>query len=142
MPIVSGKALGQRRPLFADWSWPLSAEVSRPEGTPLRTILDRVVRDQVEAFRQRQQEDQLVRVLTAREVDEAAERGRITMGQSEAGQQLVDPDAAVATALQAFQDGLFLVVVDGIDYTGLDQLVPLQAESRITFIRLTLLAGG
>lgn len=142
MPIVSGKSLGQRRPLFADWSWPLPAEVSRPEGTPLRAILDRIVRDQVEAFRQRQQEDQLVRVLTARQIDDAAERGRITMGQSEVGRQPVDPDAAVATALQAFQDGLFLVVVDGIDSTGLDQLIPLQNDSRITFIRLTLLAGG
>ncbi len=59
------------------------------------------------------------------------------MGQSEVGQQAVDPAAAVATALQAFQDGLFLVVVDGIDYTGLDQLIPLRDDSRITFIRLT-----
>jgi len=54
----------------------------------------------------------------------------------------VDEEAAVAAALQAFQDGLYLVILDGEEQKELERPVRLRAESRLTFLRLTLLAGG
>jgi hypothetical protein len=56
--------------------------------------------------------------------------------------QKVDADEAVATALEAFEDGLYLVVVDGQELRNLDAQVFLQPDSRVAFVRLTLLAGG
>ena len=64
------------------------------------------------------------------------------MGESEVGIQAVDEDQAVGTALQAFEDGMYLVVIDDVEQTHLDQQVYLTEDSRITFIRLTLLSGG
>jgi hypothetical protein len=141
MPVVSGKVLGRRRPLFADWAWPLPASLGQGS-VSLKSVLEAIVRDQVRAFQKRQADNQILRALTAKQIDEAAERGRITMGQSEVGRQAVDEDAAVATARQAFEDGLFLVVVNGVELKRLDEVIALTDDSRITFIRLTLLAGG
>ena len=50
--------------------------------------------------------------------------------------------AAIATALEAFVDGLYLVVIDDVGYTDLDAIVSLKPDSRVTFIRLTFLAGA
>ena len=51
-------------------------------------------------------------------------------------------EQALATALEAFEDGLYLVIVDGQELRQLDQQVFLQPESRVTFVRLIMLAGG
>jgi len=139
---VSGKVLGRKQALFADWSIPLSPDWSGDAGLTLRQLIARIVRAEVEGFRQRQIDRQMFRTLTARQIDQAAETGRIEMGGSEVGLQEVDTDAAIGTALQAFEDGLYLVVIDGDEQRDLDRQVFLNEESRIVFVRLTLLAGG
>ncbi len=141
MLTVSGKVLGRKKPLFTDFSVPFPPEYGEG-GITLRALIDRIVRDEVEAFRTRQQERRLLRVLTAEQIADAAATGKIEMGESEVEQQHVDEDAAVATALQAFEDGLYLVAIDGINYRELDRQLFIQDDSRVTFIRLTLLAGG
>lgn len=143
--LIAGKALGRRKPLFADWSIPLPPEWGDGDGDggrTLRDVISRIVRDEVKAFRQRQHDRQFLRALTAKEIEEAAEKGKIQMGESEVGPQEVDEDHAVCAALQAFEDGMYLVVIDDVEQTQLDQPVFLTADSRITFIRLTLLSGG
>ncbi|MCA9116206.1 MAG: hypothetical protein KDA79_14065 [Planctomycetaceae bacterium] len=144
MLTISGKALGRRRPLFADFSIPTAPhDADSGDGsTTLRDLIDRIVRHEVQSFRERQQDRQLLRALTARQIDAALETGKVTMGESEVEPQDVDEDAAVGTALVAFEDGLYLVAIDGTEYRDLDRQVFLQPDSRITFIRLTLLAGG
>jgi hypothetical protein len=139
---ISGKAIGSRRPLFADYSIPLPPECQGEGGITLRDLIARVVRNEVEAFRERQEERKVFRVLTARQIDEAAAKGKIEMGGSEVPHQSVDEEQAIATACQAFEDGLFLVVIDGQDYRELDREIHVQPDSRVAFVRLTLLAGG
>ncbi len=56
--------------------------------------------------------------------------------------QKVDVNEAIATALEAFEDGLYLVIVDGQEQRSLDGQVFLNADSKIAFVRLTMLAGG
>jgi hypothetical protein len=80
--------------------------------------------------------------MTAREISERVEKGKVEMGGSEIPLQDVEEEEAVAVACQAFEDGLYLVVIDGEDYREIDREVRLQPDSRITFVRLTLLAGG
>jgi hypothetical protein len=140
--VISGKAIGSRRPLFADYSIPLPPECQGEGGITLRQLIARVVRNEVEAFRQRQEDRQIFRALTARQIEEAAEKGKIEMGGSEVPVQSVDEEQAIATTCQAFEDGLFLVVIDGQDYRELDREVHVQPDSRVAFVRLTLLAGG
>ncbi len=139
---VSGKAIGTKRALFADWSIPFPPDWSDSSGLTLRDLIDRVVRSEVQAFGQRQAERQIFRALTARDIAAGAEKGKIESGGSDVPVQPVDEDEAVAVACQAFEDGIFLVVIDGEDYRELDREIYVEPDSRVTFVRLTLLAGG
>jgi hypothetical protein len=44
--------------------------------------------------------------------------------------------------LQGFEDGLYLVILDGEEQRDLDRQVYVTAESRMVFLRLTFLAGA
>lgn len=142
MITIAGKALGQRRPLFEEWSIPFPPDLKGDgDELTLRDLIGRVVRAEVQAFRERQEERKLVRVLTVDQIAEGAERGKVDMGGRDLDQQ-VDEDQAVAAAWQAFEDGLYLVALDGRELRELDGRVFLAPDSRLTFIRLALLAGG
>jgi hypothetical protein len=58
---ISGKAIGARRPLFADWSVPLPPDWGDAGGRTLRDLIGCVVRSEVRAFRDRQSERQVFR---------------------------------------------------------------------------------
>jgi hypothetical protein len=139
---ISGKTIGTRRPLFADWSIPLPPEWRGEGGRTLRDLIGHVVRAEVQMFRQRQEDRQTFRAMTARQIEQAQERGKIEMGGGGVPPQPVDEDEAVAVACQAFEDGMFLVVIDDQDYRELDREIHVREESRVTFVRLALLAGG
>jgi hypothetical protein len=142
MVTVSGKALGRKRPLFADYSVALPPDLGGDgDRLTLRRLITAIVRSEVEAFRTRQAERKLLRALTARQIEEGAGKGKIDFGGRELDQK-VDAEATVAAALQAFEDGLYLVVVDGEEHRELDREVFLGPDTRVTFVRLTLLAGG
>src|SRR5437868_5964882 len=134
---VQGKALGRKKPLFDDFS------VSLPTtgDLTLRSLLDHVVRQEVAAFKNRQAERRLVHALTAKQIDEGLAKGKVDSGGS-ALDQKVDVDAAITAAIEAFQDGLYLVVIDETELKDLDAPISLTEASRLAFIRLSLLAGG
>lgn len=144
MPVltISARALGKRKPLVPDWQvpWP-PEEGSGGEPLTLRQLITRVVLREVEAFKQRQEQRQVIRILTERQMEEGLAKGRIDPG-GRTLHQLVDPDAAVATALQAFEDGLYLVILDGEEQRELDREIHLHADSHLVFLRLVMLAGG
>jgi hypothetical protein len=143
MLTISGKALGKKKPLFDDFSVPFPPDLDPGEGgsLTLRDILSRIVRGEVQAFKTRQEERRLLRALTSSDIEKGAERGKIEMGGSDLAQK-VDEEEAIGAALQAFEDGLYLVVVDGAEQKSLDAQVWLKPDSRIAFVRLVMLAGG
>jgi hypothetical protein len=96
---------------------------------------------EVEAFKQRQEERRLVRILTECHFEEGMSKGRVDFGGRELHQP-VDADSAVATALQAFEDGIYLVILDGEEQRELDREVHLQSDSHLVFVRLVMLAGA
>jgi len=139
MLTISAKALGRKKPLFADWSVPLP-EASKSAAT-LRDLIGHVVRAEVADFKERQAEKRLLKALTTKEMAEGLARGKIDAGGRDLD-QVVDPDQAVAVALQAFADGLYLVVLDDRELRDLDDPVVLRPDSRVCFIRMAMLAGG
>jgi hypothetical protein len=142
--IVRTKAAGRRRPLVPDFAVPPPADDDVDPGSPvrLRDLISRVVVHEVEAFQARQEENVFLRALTEEEIERAAAGGAIRSGGSEVGVQEVDVDAAVDRALEAFEDGLFLVIVDRAQCRSLDERVQVGEESTVTFLRLVALAGG
>lgn len=140
---VETRILGRRARPLDGWSVPLPPghEDGDGAGLTLRELIARVVRAEVGAFERRERARQLVRILSQNEMEQSAARGRVEMGGRSPG-PAVDPDTAVAVALQGFQDGLYLVVLDGQEQRDLDRLVFPTPDSRLVFLRLTFLAGA
>jgi ribosomal protein S9 len=139
---IEGKVLGRRKAALADWTLALPPEwEADTRSVRLRDLITRVVLDEVEAFHERQARRQLLEILTPSEIEQGANQGKVTV---EGGglQRQVEPQDAVQTALQGFEDGLYLVFVDDRQQATLDELVLLRSDSRVTFVRLVALAGG
>lgn len=138
---VEAKVVGQRRPVFTDWRVPLPPDADGRRPLTLRDLITVVVSNEVEAFKQRQEERRLARVLTKEQIEEGAAKGKIESGEREFTQE-VNTDAAVGTALQAFEDGLYFVFLDDVQQERLDQEVAVKNDSHLMFVRLVALAGG
>src|SRR5262249_54124537 len=141
MITISGKALGKKKPLFDDFSIPFPPDLGDGGSLTLRDLITRVVRGEVQAFKARQEERKLLRALTPSEIEKGAVRGKIEAGGRDLG-QTVDEEQAIGTALEAFEDGIYLVVVDGAEQKSLDAQLFLKEDSRVAFVRLVMLAGG
>ena len=139
---IEGKSLGSRKRLFEDFSVPIPPEHTGDGGITLRDFLESTVRQQVGAFEKRQADRKFLRVLTEREIAAGESSGKIDSGGSEIESQPVDANEAVTNAIEAFDDGLYLIAIEGKEYRSLDEQLFLEEDSRVTFIRLTMLAGG
>jgi hypothetical protein len=140
---VQAKAAGRRRPLVPEFELP-PFDAGGEAGSPLtlRDLISRIVSEQVSRFRERQEQNQFLHALTSEQIEAGAERGAIRSGGSDVAPTDVDTAAAIGTALQAFEDGLYLVLIDREQYEGLDEQVVVGEDSTVTFLRLVALAGG
>jgi hypothetical protein len=139
---IEGKQLGRKQRLFPDRQVPYPPDWQHSGGrTTLRDLITRIVLDEVATFRQRQEERRLYRTLTAAQITQGASTGKIDPGGRDLD-QVVDDDTAVAIALQAFEDGLYFVFIDGQQQKDLDAIVYVSPNSTVTFVRLVALAGG
>ncbi len=147
MLTITGKGIGQRRRLFEDFSVPPPREVGDGGPLTLRALITHVVTQEVAAFKQRREARKLDRVLSPRQIEDGLERGKVSPEGRDGlprafKEKSVDVESAIATALEAFEDGMYLVIIDEIEYRELDAIVKLAEDSRITFLRLTFLAGA
>lgn len=132
--------LGRRRPLLGDFDVPPPEDVRDDGQLRLRDLIEHVVRAQVAAYHNRQEHGRFDRVLTATAIEDAASHGKV----ASAGKapQYADVEEAIAAALEAFEDGLYLVVIDDVERRSLDEPVYLSPDSRLMFVRLTFLSGA
>ena len=110
-------------------------------GLTLRELIALAVREELAAFSERRVERTFAQVLTDERLAAGRAAGRIDSGERRSPPP-PSPDVAVGTAIEAFEDGLFLVLVDGRQETDLDAQVFVAADSTVTFVRLVALAGG
>lgn len=143
MPTITidAKVVGQKRPLLTGYRLPLPPDLTASGRVTLRELITQIVLYEVEAFHQRQEERRLARLMSPQEIEQGAIRGKIDSGERELIQE-VDDDAAVGTALQAFEDGIYFVFLDDVQQEILDQPVFVGEDSRVMFVRLVALAGG
>ena len=141
--FVETRVVGRKARPLDGWSIPLppSSRDDGDGGLTLRDLIARVVRSEVAAFAQRERARRLVRVLSDRDIADGAARGKVDSG-GRPPSGTVDEEVAVAAALQGFEDGLYLVILDGEEQRELDRQVYVSAESRMVFLRLTFLAGA
>lgn len=136
------RVLGRSKAPLDRWSIPLPpGGDGSSESLTLRDLLTKVVRAEVVGFEERQRARRVVRVLTESHIQDGVRRGKVDSGGGKAGPP-VDAEEAVAAALGGFEDGLYLVILDGHEQRDLDAQVYLTEESRLVFLRLTFLAGA
>jgi hypothetical protein len=136
--LVEAAVPGRRKAGTAEHA--LDIDLAAGEVT-LRDLVEAVVRAEVAGFAERARMRSMLSVLTDRGLAEGLAAGAVRHGESEAPTD-VDPDAAVATALEAHADGVFRVLIDDDPVDDLDALVTLRPDSRLLFLRLVALAGG
>jgi hypothetical protein len=141
--FIETRTLGRKARPFDGWTIPDPPVGGDGDGNrlTLRDLIARVVRTEVAAFDQRERARRFVRVLSDTEIAEGAARGRIDAGGRPATGP-VNPEQAVGAALQGFEDGLYLVVLDGAEQRELDREVFITSSSKLVFLRLTFLAGA
>ena len=89
----------------------------------LRELITECVRSEVERFNASREETSLLPFLSPQEIGEQAQGGTITGGDK-------------------FTDGLFTVFINDEEVKTLDAPLTIEADTVITFIRLTFLVGG
>ena len=140
--LIELRAAGRASRVIDSWTTRPPTRDGADDGSlTLRQLISNVVRDQVQAFRNRATHHRLDRVLSATEIADAAAAGKVDPG----GRTLraeIDPETAVGTALQAFEDHMYLVILDGVERTDLDAQVFVREDSQLVFIRLSFLAGA
>ena len=138
---VEARVLGQSRAKTAPWHVSLASRVA-PGGTlSLRDLLVAIVTQEVEAYRERREQRRLTAVLAPEEIARAAERGKVDMGGHDLGQPVSAADA-ISAALQAFEDRLYYVFLDGQQLLSLGEDITVRQGSHLLFVRLVALIGG
>jgi hypothetical protein len=140
---ISGKVLGKSQNLFTSWEMPLTDDRATGEDRSilLAELLTEIVRAEIRAFRDRQSQRRLTKVLGLVEIEAGVALGKIDSGGSEV-EQVVDELGAIENALQAFKDGFYLIFIDDRQQEDLEELVALTDRSELLFLRLTPLVGG
>ena len=133
---ISGKVLGKSQNLFTTWQLDLPEQSST-----LAELLTQIVTAEVSAFQLRQADRRMTKVLGLVDIEAGVAIGKISSGGSELD-QVVDLQRAVETALQAFEDGFYLVFIDDRQQEDLKATVALTSSSELLFLRLTPLVGG
>jgi hypothetical protein len=135
---VSAKQLGQKRALISNKA--IEIEDIGPSPTVQR-LIEAVVDQQVREYNSKPLERNLLPFLDQQAIDANATTGKLGFG-SIYNEAKADPSAAKKTALQAFEDGLFVVFADDKEFTHADETIDIHPTTVITFIRLTFLAGS
>ncbi len=125
--------------MFTDWEMVVQTEADRP--LTLGQLIAQIVAAQVVTFGTRQDQQTLPQAWSLAQVVIGLELGKIAPGDRDPSPSLAQ-EAAIATALQGFQDGLYLVFVDEVQQLSLDQAVTLREASQVLFLRLVALVGG
>lgn len=112
------------------------------ETVPVTTaeLIVAVVIRQVQEYNERLDQNDLLKYLTDAEIEEKATSGKVSFGVNYNGLP-ADAEKAVRNALQSFEDGIFRVFLNDTELESLDETIQLQEGDKLTFIRLTMLAG-
>ena len=129
------KQVGKRKPLIESQPFEVPDTVRT-----LRTLLEHIVRQRVEAFNERSEAGDWTKYFTDFDLDTTAGTGKVGFD-AKYNDRLQDSDQAVDAAILAFEDGLFRVFLDEDELESLDMELNLHDGQVIIFIRLTMLSG-
>ena len=142
---VNIKSLGARRSGISAVDFELPAGIK--EQCTVGEFLDAVTEICVSQYKKRQNESEILKVLTSTQIEEKSLLGKIAFGVNYGTKSPVLKKAQ-ENSRQSYLDGIFALFIDGKEISGLKNSLPLETQielhegSEVTFIRLTMLAGA
>lgn len=129
------KAVGKRRPMLELTPFDLSDNINC-----LKEAISEIVSKNVLEYNEKTQKKSIISFLTSEEIESQANIGKVGFGSiyNENKQSL---EKAIDVALQAFEDGIYKVLINEDVIEELNSPINLKDGDIFTFIRLTLLAG-
>lgn len=111
-------------------------------GTPssLRELLTEIVQINVTEYNKKAVEPWIMKYLSAEETENQIKTGKVGFGERMSDKQ-ADGQKAIATAILAFEDGIYRVFNGESEVPSLDETISLNEGDVLTFIRFTMLAG-
>lgn len=83
---------------------------------------------------------EVMKMFSKEEIEDAAASGKVLFG-VHFNQKKPDPQKAELNAIQAFEDGMVAVFIDGVQYENIESVIDLKEGSEVVFVKLSLLAG-
>ena len=135
---IAAKQPGRKHPLIAEQIIEIQDIGLHPT---VRNLISAVVTQQVEAYINKPNQKSLLAVLDTNTIDNQAATGKVGFNVVYNNNK-PDLHTAIQTAIQAFEDGLFAVFAGDIQHEKSDDIISLEKNTVVTFIRLTFLAGS
>ena len=133
---VNIKQIGQRKQHVT----PIPFELTGSPKT-VRELITMTVTACVREYEKRlENSDNMPRPLTAQQITDMSDVGKIAFGINY-GDKRPDLQKALDLALQAYEDGIYRVFINGSELGSPDEKTEINEGDTLTFIRLTLLAG-
>ena len=136
---ISIKRLGKRQPIVEKQAFPLTQ--SFLEHPTLQNFIELVVEKEVSKYNEKIANQSLLPYLDKVTLSKMTAYGKVDFGTTYNTEAAIITEA-VDTALQAFEDGLFMVLIDGGNCRQLKQKIQFRENSEVVFLRLVALAGG
>jgi hypothetical protein len=132
---ITVKSLGKRKPALAKQA------VELPETTrTLRLLIENMVEQQVQSFRERKDAAAMLVYLMPEEIDSQGAKGKVGFGTVH-GEGIPNLGEAKEAAILAYEDGLYKVFLNDEELAELDEEISIKDGAYVTFIRFTMLAG-
>lgn len=138
---VTVKQLGKRHPVLLEQKLEIDHHESR---ISLEDLLKRVVQQQVEAFNAKSfeaEDEDRSKIPNENYLNILTDTGKAGLG-SIYNQKRADLEKAQENAIQAFEDGIFVVFYNDQPIENITHIIDLSLQHTFTFIRLTFLAGS
>ena len=131
------RQLGKKRSIISAVPFELPTQPA-----DVRTLIIAVVQVCVAAYNERVRKGETgIRPMSEESLADMETIGKLAFGVNY-GDKEADEAAAIANALQSFEDGLYRIFLGQTELTALDESLALTEQDELTFIRLTMLSGS
>lgn len=132
---VNLKQLGKKRNKISEQDFYIENVPSS-----VRELICETVHTCVESYNKRFDNSENTKELSKEQIEDLSELGKIAFGINY-GEKRADVKAALDTAIQAYEDGIFRIFSGEQELGSLDDSIVINEGDSLTFVRLTMLSG-
>ena len=139
MITITGRLIGMQKPLFEPWSIAIEPYLDGNDDWTLSELIEMVILEASTVFKEPPHDPaflQSVNALLAFQATSSASGPPSSEPPADPASMESQVGEAIGNALQAFEDDVYLVVLDSEDVMDLEDEIELRPDSQVTFVRL------